>query len=105
MLRGHFCIMKSLALLFVLFAGSLFAEDRPSVQVIQVFDVKNETISGAKVELAGTGRIYYTNLKGQCFIPATLLKASKEIIIECISYKSQTVKTFENSSKIILEFR
>jgi hypothetical protein len=91
--------------MFVLFAGSLFAEDRPSVQVIQVLDVKNETISGAKVELPGTGRVYYTNLKGQCYIPTTLLKASKEIVIECISYKSQTVKTFETNSKIILEFR
>jgi len=97
--------MKSLTLLFVLFAGSLFAEDRPSVQLVKVMDVKNEVISGAKVELAGTGRVWYTNTKGECYIPVVLLKNSKELIIESISYKTQTVKSFENSSKIILEFR
>lgn len=97
--------MKSLALLFVLVTGSLLAEERQSMQVIQVLDVKNETISGAKVEIAGTGRVYYTNLKGQCFIPVNVLKSGKELVVECISYKSQTVKNFETSSKIVLEFR
>ena len=101
----HFCNMKSLALLFVLLTGSLFAEDRPSVQVIQVLDVKNEAISGAKVELSGTGKVWYTNTQGQCFIPVGLLKTNKELVVESISYKTQTVKSFENSSKIILEFR
>jgi len=97
--------MKSLSLLFFLFAFSLYAEDRPTVQLIQVLDVNNEAISGARIELPGTGRVYYTNLKGQCFIPSALMKASKEIVIEIISYKTQTVKTFETNSKIILEFR
>lgn len=97
--------MKSLALLFVLLTGSLLAEERQSMQMIQVLDVKNESISGAKVEIAGTGRVYYTNLKGQCFIPANVLKSGKELVVECISYKSQTVKNFETSSKIVLEFR
>lgn len=83
----------------------MFAEDKPSVQVLQVLDVKNETIAGAKVQLAGTDRIYYTNLKGQCFIPAAILKASKGITVECISYKTQTIKSFETFSKIVLEFR
>ncbi len=97
--------MKSLALLFVLLTGNLLAEERQPMQVIQVLDVKNETIAGAKVQLAGSDRTYYTNIKGQCFIPANLLKSGKGLVVECISYKTQTVKNFETSSKIILEFR
>lgn len=84
---------------------TLMAEERSAVQVVQILDKNNETISGAKIVLEGTKYVYYTNIKGEVYIPSDILKASKGISVECISYKSKSLKNFELNSKIVLEFR
>ena len=91
---------------FILFVTlSLMAYDQSAVQLIQVADKNNELVSGAKVELMGTGKIYYTNSKGECYIPMQIFKQCLSVKIECISYKPVSYKNFELNSKIILENR
>jgi hypothetical protein len=68
-------------------------------------DVNNELVTGAKVEIPGTSYIYYTNIKGECYIPTHILQQSKTIHIDCISYKMLDIRVRDLSSKVILEFR
>lgn len=90
---------------FLLFASSVTAGEQVPLQTIQILDNNNETVIGAKIELVGTNYTYYTNLKGEVYIPSNLLKGSKGINVECISYKTKNLKNYEVNSKIILEFR
>lgn len=86
-------------------ASHLFAINQPDFQVITVIDKNNELVTGAKVELLGSKHVYYTNIKGECYIPSVLLRQFKLLSIECISYKSMNISTREVSEKITLEFR
>lgn len=74
-------------------------------KVIRVVDKNGEQLSGAKIELLGTGKVFYTNSKGECFVPLAQLQLSKAIKIECISYKPIQLKSLEIKDNIILEFR
>lgn len=89
----------------MLVASQLFAIDQSGVQVITVVDNHNELVTGAKVELMGSKHVYYTNIKGECYIPSGLLRQFKSLNIECISYKSVNISTREVSEKITLESR
>lgn len=97
--------MKSIALLFMLVVGNLLAEERQLVQKIQVFDVKNEALSGVKVQLEGTSYVFYTNINGECYIPMNVIKASRSIVLESISYKSKSLTKTDIPSKIVMDFR
>lgn len=97
--------MKSLLMLLILTTSSLFALDVNSFQLVQVTDKNNESLAGAKVELIGTDKIYYTNSKGECYIPQNILKQCRSIKIECISFQSTTLMTYDINSKIILQNR
>lgn len=97
--------MKNIFLILVLIGGNLIAGDNTALQVLKIYDKNNESVAGAKVELLGTDKIYYTNSKGECYIPETIYKSCDGIKIDCISYKSTILHTNELNSKIILEFR
>ena len=97
--------MKLPFFLVVLFSANLFAYDQSTIQLIQVSDKNNDFVSGAKVELVGTGKVYYTNSKGECYIPIQIFKQCQFVKIDCVSYKPTLLKTFEIKSKIILENR
>ncbi len=97
--------MKQVIILFLLLSTALHAEVVPQMQVIAVSDKNNELVSGAKVELIGTGKVYYTNSKGECYIPLSILNQSKGVLVECISYKPFQFKTTDLQSKVVLEFR
>jgi hypothetical protein len=97
--------MKFLFLLLTLGLTSLQAEAPVGAQAIQVTDIKGEALAGVKIELLGTGRSYYTNLNGVCLIPQDLLKATKMVKVESISYKTKQLPVYDLNSKIILEFR
>ncbi len=97
--------MKVLLMLFLLVSANLFAYDQSAVQLIQVSDKNNELVSGAKVELVGTGKVYYTNSKGECYVPMQIFKQCQSVKIDCVSYKSTLLKTYEINSKIILDNR
>jgi len=73
--------------------------------VITIVDNNNELVTGAKVEVIGSRHVYYTNIKGECYIPSGLLRQYKSLSVECISYKSISISTKEVSEKITLEFR
>jgi hypothetical protein len=94
-----------LILIALLFCNQVFAFDQDSYQVIRVTDVNNELVTGAKVEIPGTKYTYYTNIKGECYIPAQVLRQYNYISIQCISYKVLNVQVKDLSSKVILEFR
>lgn len=74
-------------------------------KVIRVIDKNGEQLSGAKIELLGTGKVFYTNSRGECFVPTFQLQMAKLVKIECISYKPIQVKSLEIKTDIILEFR
>ena len=97
--------MKAVLMLILLVSANLFAYDQSAVQLIQVSDKNNELVSGAKVELIGTGKVYYTNSRGECYVPMPIFKQCQSVKIDCISYKSTLIKTYEINSKIILETR
>ncbi len=97
--------MKHLFLLFLFVSVNLFAYDQSTVQLIQVSDKNNDFVSGAKVELIGTGKIYYTNSMGECYIPIQVFKQCQFIKVDCVSYKPKVLKTYEIKSKIILDNR
>ena len=94
--------MKSVLLLIVLVSANIFAYDQSAVQLIQVSDKNNELVSGAKVELLGTDKVYYTNSKGECYVPMQIFKQCQSVKIDCVSYKSTLLNTYEINSKIIL---
>ena len=94
--------MKAVLMLILLVSANLFAYDQSAIQLIQVSDKNNELVAGAKVELLGTGKVYYTNSKGECYIPMHIFKQSQSVKIDCVSYKSTLLKTYEINSKIIL---
>ncbi len=81
------------------------AGDNTALQILKIYDKNNESVAGAKVELLGTDKIYYTNSKGECYIPENIYKSCNSIKVECISYKSTVLNINELNSKIILEFR
>ena len=83
----------------------MFAADQSGLQVITIVDNNNELVTGAKVEVIGSRHVYYTNIKGECYIPSGLLRQYKSLSVECISYKSISISTKEVSEKITLEFR
>jgi hypothetical protein len=97
--------MKVVFLLIVLVSVNIFAYDQSAVQLIQVSDKNNELVSGAKVELVGTGKVYYTNSKGECYVPIQIYKQCQSVKIDCVSYKSTLLKAYEINSKIILDNR
>lgn len=97
--------MKFFALILSACFLSLNAEAPQGMQSIQVLDTNSEVLPGAKIELMGTGKSYYTNLKGYCLIPVDVLKSAQSIKVECISYKTQLFKNYELNSKIVLDFR
>jgi hypothetical protein len=97
--------MKAVLLLIVLVSANIFAYDQSAVQLIQVSDKNNELVSGAKVELVGTGKVYYTNSKGECYVPIQIYKQCQSVKIDCVSYKSTLLKAYEINSKIILDNR
>ncbi len=96
------CRMKAVLMLILLVSANLFAYDQSAIQLIQVSDNNNELVSGAKIELIGTGKVYYTNSRGECYIPMQIFKQCQSVKIDCVSYKSTLLKTYEISSKIIL---
>ena len=98
-------MLKHIIIILFFFCQQVLALDPSSVQVIRVTDVNNELVTGAEVKVEGTSLVFYTNLKGECYIPADLLKQHRKLSIHCISYKSKDVNSFDLSSKIILEFR
>lgn len=97
--------MKHALIVFFILASQLMAADLADVQVVRVADKNNESVAGAKVELLGTGKVYYTNSRGECYIPVGLFRICESVRIECISYKPSMLRTFELNSKIILDFR
>lgn len=97
--------MKFFTLLLSFCLLSLNAEAPHGMQSIQVLDTNSEVLPGVRIELVGTGKTYYTNLKGYCLIPVDVLKSAQSIKIECISYKTQLIENSELNSKIILDFR
>ncbi|MCC6817661.1 MAG: hypothetical protein IT245_02045 [Bacteroidia bacterium] len=97
--------MKVLLLALSMFALGITAEDRIEFQCVQVLDVNSEALSGVKIQLDGTNKSFYTNSKGYCYIPVEFLKSSRIVTVDCISYKSKNLYTFELNSKIVLDFR
>jgi predicted nucleotidyltransferase len=97
--------MKNVVFVFLLIGTQMFALNNSDVQVLQVSDKNNELLAGAKVELVGTGKTFYTNSKGQCYIPTELLNVCKTVKIDCISYKTISIKSIEVQNKIVLEER
>ena len=93
-------------LIFLLSLGlQLNAGEFVQGKVIRVVDNNGEQLSGAKIELLGTGKVFYTNSKGECFVPLAQLQMAKSVKIECISYKPIQLKSLEIKTDIILEFR
>lgn len=97
--------MKFLLLLISFLAFGITAQDRVEFQCVQVVDVHSESLSGAKIQLDGSNRTYYTNSKGYCQIPVHVLKSCRSLTVDCISYKSKNLYTFELNSIIVLDFR
>lgn len=97
--------MKYIALVVLLISATLHAEGPSECAIFRISDVNNECIIGAKVECLGTGKVYYTNLKGEVRIPQSILGNSKGIRIESISYKTIELNQSQINSKIILAFR
>lgn len=97
--------MKKLLFLFLLICSSALASNPSALHLIKVMDKNNESVVGAKVVLLGTDKVYYTNSKGECYIPVEIFKTCQAVKIESISYKSITCNAHDLNSKIILEFR
>lgn len=97
--------MKNALIVLLFLSTHLFASELGNVQVIRVMDKNNETVTGAKVELLGSGKTYYTNSKGECYIPIHIFEQYGTVKVECISYKSATIDSKDIQSKIVLESR
>jgi hypothetical protein len=98
---------KIIVIMFLsLIIGTISAEKIEQQNfIIKILDVNNELISGAKITLYGTNEIYYTNSKGECYIPSHLLNNQSNIVVDYISYKSKQIQLSSKNSKIILEKR
>ncbi len=97
--------MKHIILIAVLFCNQLLANEQGNIQVVRVVDSNQELVTGARLEIPGTSYVFYSNIKGECYIPAHLLRQYAHINIHCVSYKTVNISTKEISSKITLEFR
>lgn len=108
MLFTHFCNVKLFLIALSFCFTALTAEETGSVSSVKMFtvaDVNKELLAGAKVECLGTGYTAYTNSKGECFIPAHILKQAKAFKVESVSYKSRQIELYELSTVIVLQFR
>jgi hypothetical protein len=105
MLRGYFCIVKFLLLVITLLVADLKATDFHQGKWIRVTDTNKELLTGARVDVIGTGKTLYTNLKGECFISNELLSNCSGLEITCVSYRSVRLKSLDTDSEIVLEMR
>lgn len=107
-LMKDFCIIKTvlyIATLLLTFQMDLNGAEKTLYRTISVVDAKNEKIAGAAVELVGTGKVFYTNLNGDCEIPEALFLSAKSITINYISYKTSVVLPENTNTKVILTSR
>jgi RNase P/RNase MRP subunit p29 len=51
-----------------------------------ITDLSNEPLTGVKIELVGTNKVYYTNIKGQVLVPSDF-----DLKLDYISYKTKTI--------------
>lgn len=86
-------------------AMSMNAAGPEEVRVVSITDAYGEQIAGAKVELVGSGMVFYTNLKGECFVPLRLLVQSEYVRIESISYRPVQKPVTELNQKVVLQQR
>jgi hypothetical protein len=101
----YFVVLKNIIIILFLFCQQIFAIDPDAIQMIRITDVNNEQVTGAQVKVEGTNLVFYTNIRGEVYIPADLLRQHHNLSIHCISYKSKDVSVMDISSKIVLEFR
>jgi hypothetical protein len=97
--------LKFFAIITVLFCNQVFPFHPNGNQVLKVTDINNELVTGAKVEIPGTSYVYYTNIRGECYIPSNILNRFESLSIYCISYKTLHINVRDMSSKVTLEFR
>lgn len=83
----------------------MVASEKTELVAISVVDAKNERIAGAAVEVVGTGKVFYTNINGICFIPKNLLNVGKSLTVNYISYKTSTIALDNADHKVVLTSR
>ena len=67
---------------------------------MSIFSPSKEPLPGVRVELLGTNKTYYTNLKGQVTIPSNF-----NISLYYISYRTKIINKDSIKSLIILTHR
>ena len=65
--------------------------------ILSIMGLNQEPLPGAKVELIGTDKVYYTNLKGQVTIPNNF-----DVKVSYISYQTKIVSKNNIQQPIIL---
>lgn len=97
--------MKFLILVVALLVSDLKATDFHQGKWIRVTDTNKELLAGARVDVIGTGKTLYTNLKGECFISNELLVKGSGLEITCVSYRSVRLKSIDLNTEIVLQMR
>jgi hypothetical protein len=58
----------------------------PLLILLFVTDTNNEPLPGVKIELVGTNKVYYTNVRGQILVPSNY-----DLKLDYISYKTKII--------------
>ncbi len=101
------CNIKKIIVILILLSTQFgaIAANTDGLCMIAITDSNNERISGATVEVLGTGKVYYSNINGYCYIPKSLLAKSGRITINSISYKTVYLNTDDMGARIVLQSR
>jgi hypothetical protein len=58
----------------------------PLLILLFVTDTNNEPLPGVGIELVGTNKVYYTNVRGQILVPSNY-----DLKLDYISYKTKII--------------
>ena len=65
--------------------------------ILLITNSNNEPLTGVKVELVGTDKVFYTDIKGQVSVPSDF-----DLKLDYISYKTKTIKKDNIEQQVIL---
>ena len=71
-----------------------------SLLILLITNSNNEPLTGVKIELVGTDKVLYTDIKGQVSVPSDF-----DLKLDYIYYKTKTIKKDSIKQQVILTSR